>query len=149
MLPAQMSPWQLESVLDVPRSLHINFHQNWVSNSWDITVITTFTGGCVIWELESNAKHSFQLSCSWSWSWAWQKLREEITEFASWLPSVYSFFVIWVNLPNSNCLPYAKLFLLVCRRKITYRLSIFNFLIFHMPYGFPVNLASETYLMIL
>ena len=45
MLPGQMSPWQLESVLDVPWSLHLNFHQNWASNSWDITVITTFAVG--------------------------------------------------------------------------------------------------------
>ena len=35
-LPEQMSPWQLESVLVVPRKLHLKFHQNWVSNSWDI-----------------------------------------------------------------------------------------------------------------
>ena len=36
MLPGQMSPWQLESVLDVPRSLPLRFRQNWVSNRWDI-----------------------------------------------------------------------------------------------------------------
>ena len=36
MLPGQMSPWQLESVLDVPRNLPIKFHQNKVSNLWDI-----------------------------------------------------------------------------------------------------------------
>ena len=35
-LPGQMSPWQLESVLDVPRNLPVKFHQNRVSNSWDI-----------------------------------------------------------------------------------------------------------------
>ena len=28
-----------ESVLDVPRNLHLKFHQNWVSNSWDIADI--------------------------------------------------------------------------------------------------------------
>ena len=39
MLPGQMSPWQLESVLDVPRSLHLKFHQNWFSNSLDIADI--------------------------------------------------------------------------------------------------------------
>ena len=39
MLPGQMSPWQLEAVLDVPRDLSLKFHQNRVSNSWDITDI--------------------------------------------------------------------------------------------------------------
>ena len=34
-----MSPWQLESVLDVPRNLHLKFHQNRVSNSWGIANI--------------------------------------------------------------------------------------------------------------
>ena len=38
-LPGQMSPWQLESVLDVPRNLPVKFHQNRVSNSWDIAGI--------------------------------------------------------------------------------------------------------------
>ena len=50
MLPRQMSPWQLESVLDVPRNLPLKFHQNWVSNSlyigdikfvWVVVVIFT------------------------------------------------------------------------------------------------------------
>ena len=36
MLLGQMSPWQLESVLDVPRNLSLKIHQNRVSNSWDI-----------------------------------------------------------------------------------------------------------------
>ena len=36
MSPGQMSLWQLESVLDVPRNLPVKFHQNRVSNSWDI-----------------------------------------------------------------------------------------------------------------
>ena len=35
-MPGQMSLWQLESVLDVPRNLPVKFHQNWVSNSWNI-----------------------------------------------------------------------------------------------------------------
>ena len=34
-LPGQMSLWQLD-VLDVPRNLPVKFHQNRVSNSWDI-----------------------------------------------------------------------------------------------------------------
>ena len=38
-LPGQMSLWQLESVLDVPRNLPVKFHQNRVSNSWDIAEI--------------------------------------------------------------------------------------------------------------
>ena len=36
MLPWQMSLWQLESVLDVPRNLHSQFGKKQVSNSWDI-----------------------------------------------------------------------------------------------------------------
>ena len=43
MLPGQMSLWQLESVLDVPRNLHLKFHQNWVSNSWDIADVELWT----------------------------------------------------------------------------------------------------------
>ena len=39
MLPGQMSPWQLESVLNVHRNLPLKFHQNRVSNSWDIANI--------------------------------------------------------------------------------------------------------------
>ena len=39
MLPVQMLPWQLESVLDVPKNLPLKFHQNRVSNSWDIADI--------------------------------------------------------------------------------------------------------------
>ena len=37
-LPGQMSPWQLESLLDVSRNLPVKFHQNRVSNSWDIPI---------------------------------------------------------------------------------------------------------------
>ena len=36
MLRGQMSPWQLEYVLNVHRNLSLKFHQNWVSCSWDI-----------------------------------------------------------------------------------------------------------------
>ena len=36
MLPWQMSPRQMESVLNVHRNLPLKFHQNRVSNSWDI-----------------------------------------------------------------------------------------------------------------
>ena len=31
-----LDKWQLESFLDVPRNLPVKFHQNRVSNSWDI-----------------------------------------------------------------------------------------------------------------
>ena len=36
MLPGQMLLWQLESVLDFPKNLYLKFHQNRVTNSWDI-----------------------------------------------------------------------------------------------------------------
>ena len=39
MLRGQMSPWQLEFVLNVHRNLPLKFHQNRVSNSWDIADI--------------------------------------------------------------------------------------------------------------
>ena len=39
MLRGQMSPWQLESVLNVHRNLPLRFHQNRISNSWDIADI--------------------------------------------------------------------------------------------------------------
>ena len=38
-LRGQMSPWQLEYVLNVHRNLPLKFHQNRVSNSWDIANI--------------------------------------------------------------------------------------------------------------
>ena len=47
MLPGQMSLWQLESVLDVPRNLCLEFGQNRVGNSWDIwwvVVVVVVTG---------------------------------------------------------------------------------------------------------
>ena len=39
MLPGQMSLWQLESVPYIPRNLHLKFHQNQISYSWDIADI--------------------------------------------------------------------------------------------------------------
>ena len=51
MLRGQMSPRQLESVLDVPRNLPLKFHQNWVSNSRDIADIEfvwVVGGGCKV-----------------------------------------------------------------------------------------------------
>ena len=39
MLPGKMSPWQLASVKDIPRSLPLRFGQNRVSNSWDIVFL--------------------------------------------------------------------------------------------------------------
>ena len=45
MMPWQMSMWQLESILDVPRNLRLKFHQNRVSNSWDIGDIEFVWGG--------------------------------------------------------------------------------------------------------
>ena len=45
MFPWQILPWQLESVLDVPRNLPLKFHQNRVSNSWDIADIEFLWGG--------------------------------------------------------------------------------------------------------
>ena len=36
MLPGQMSPWQLQSLLDLQGNLPLKFHQNRVSNSWYI-----------------------------------------------------------------------------------------------------------------
>ena len=39
MLRGQMSPWQFEPVLNVHRNLPLKFHQNRVSNSWDIADI--------------------------------------------------------------------------------------------------------------
>ena len=45
MLPEQMSLWQLESVLDVPRNLPLKFHQNRVRYSWDIADLKVPCGG--------------------------------------------------------------------------------------------------------
>ena len=45
-LPGQMSPWQLESVQDIPWILFLKFGQNRVSSSWDIADIE-FVGGRV------------------------------------------------------------------------------------------------------
>ena len=45
MLPGQMSQWQFESVLDVHRNPPLKFHQNRISNSWDIADIEFVWGG--------------------------------------------------------------------------------------------------------
>ena len=52
MLPRQMSPWQLESVHEGPRNLHLKFGQIRASNSWDIadiefSVVVVVGGGGV------------------------------------------------------------------------------------------------------
>ena len=39
MLRGQMSPWQLESVLNVHRNLHLKFYHHRVNNSWNIADI--------------------------------------------------------------------------------------------------------------
>ena len=49
MLHGQLSPWQLESVLNVHRNLPLKFHQNRVSNSWDIANIEFLWWGGVGW----------------------------------------------------------------------------------------------------
>ena len=60
-----MSPWQLESVLDVPRNLSLKFHQNWVSNSWDIPDIEFLWGGG--WGVQSHfqVKPNLVLRLGW------------------------------------------------------------------------------------
>ena len=40
-----MSPWQFESVLDVPKDLALKFPQNRVINSWDISDLKVPCGG--------------------------------------------------------------------------------------------------------
>ena len=39
MLPGQMSPWWLESVLDVSKNLALKFGKSRASNSWEIADI--------------------------------------------------------------------------------------------------------------
>ena len=48
MLPGQMSQWQLESLLDVPRFLLLRFDENQVSNSLDIADIEFVWVGVVV-----------------------------------------------------------------------------------------------------
>ena len=45
MLPGQMSPWQLEFFLEVPRNLLLKLHQNLVGNGWDFVDIEFVWGG--------------------------------------------------------------------------------------------------------
>ena len=55
MLRGQMSPRQLESVLNVHRNLPLKFHQNRVSNSRDIADIEfLWWGGVDGWCLQSH-----------------------------------------------------------------------------------------------
>ena len=51
MLPGQMSPWQLEFVLDVHRNLPLKFHHNRVCNIWDISDVefVWWVGWCMGW----------------------------------------------------------------------------------------------------
>ena len=49
MLPGQMSPWQLQSLLDLQGNLPLKFHQNRVSNSWYIADIELVWFGWVVW----------------------------------------------------------------------------------------------------
>ena len=69
MLPGQISPWQLESVLDVHRNLPLKFHQNRVSNSWDIAYIEFLWW----WGLQSNfiVKPNIVLGLGWGFDNSW------------------------------------------------------------------------------
>ena len=63
----------------VPSSSQARSYSWRLSRSWSWScslseIFTTFRGGWVIGEMESNANRSIQLSWSWSWSWAWQYL---------------------------------------------------------------------------
>ena len=60
MLPGQMSPWQLESVLDVPRSLPLKFTQNQVNSKWD-TANVEFVWGLCRFIFKSNPKDVLRL----------------------------------------------------------------------------------------
>ena len=47
-----MSPWQLESVLDVPRNLCLKFGQNRASNRWDIWWVVVVVTGAKLSQLK-------------------------------------------------------------------------------------------------
>ena len=61
MLPGQMSLWQFESVLDVPRNLALKFHQNRISNSRDIAWVCV--GGVVV--------ECAKIMLGWGWVELW------------------------------------------------------------------------------
>ena len=74
MLPGQMLPWQLESVLYVPRNLSLKFHQKQVLRySWygQMSQGQMLPGQMSPWQLESvlyvprNLSSKFHLSNSW------------------------------------------------------------------------------------
>ena len=70
MLPGQMitgkvSEWQLKSVLDISRNLPLKFHQNQVSNSWDIADIE-FCGGVVCKVIF--ASNLTKVMLGWGWA---------------------------------------------------------------------------------
>ena len=76
MSPGQMSLWKLESVLDVPRNLPLQFHQNWVSTSWVIPDIdrnlaktnATWTNVTVTVDVPRSLPFKFHQNCvSNSW----------------------------------------------------------------------------------
>ena len=61
MLPGQMSSWLLESVHEGPRSLHLKFGQNPVSNNRDIADLELSVGGVKSFSCKT------QVRLSWGW----------------------------------------------------------------------------------
>ena len=73
MLPGQMWLWQLESVLDVPKNMHLKLNQNRVSCSWDIPDIGFVWWGVWVWYAKSFlcgtllrvSSVNVEFSCGW------------------------------------------------------------------------------------
>ena len=62
-----MSPWQLESVLYIPRSLPLKFYQNRVRDSWDINAIESvwWWGGWVCKVIFTSNPTKVMLGLGW------------------------------------------------------------------------------------
>ena len=93
MLPGQMSPWQLKSVLDVPGSLPLKFHQNRVSNSWDIADIEFVWDG---WSGKFKVifmSNPTYVMLGWGWVWILTKI---LLAFLG-APCIPSWFVCFIH----------------------------------------------------
>ena len=119
MLRGQMSPWQLESVLDVHRNPPLKFHQNRISNSWDIADIELLWWW-VGWGLQSNFRVKPNLC--WIvvelrlWQFVYQILRLVSQIMVRYSKIIPRYTKSWPDITNS-C-PYLPSYSQICSRFI-------------------------------
>ena len=90
----QMALWQLESVLDVPGNLILKFHQNRISDSWDIADIEFVWVGGVGFAKQFSCQTQLRLNCRWVELGFDNKLRPVSYEHGTIQPQLLLYLII-------------------------------------------------------